>query len=74
MENLRDTQSQETSSNLQSNMVNETKDTVANLTTIVGTGAAVMGLNEVMTLLMIVTGITLNVVRIIEIKRRKDGK
>lgn len=52
-------------------MIGETKDTVANLTTIVGTGAAVMGVNEILTLVMIITGITLNVVRIVETRKRK---
>jgi hypothetical protein len=64
------TQSQECSPSLQSSMIQETKDTVANLTTIGATGAAVMGVNELLTLVLILTGITLNIVRIVETKRK----
>ena len=52
--------------------VSDYKDTVANLTTVVGTGGMVMGWNEVLTLVLIVTGIILNLVRIYEIKRRNN--
>lgn len=52
--------------------MNEIKDTTANLTTILGSGAAVMNWNELLTLGLIVTGIVLNLVRIYEIKRKKD--
>jgi len=53
--------------------MNETKDTVANVITVFGTGSVVMGWNEALTFLLLVTGIVFNVVRIIEIKRRKQG-
>ena len=68
-----DSQSQVNSSNAQqrSNMINETKDTVANIVTVVGTGSVVMGVSEGLTLVLLVTGIIFNVVRIIEIKKRK---
>ncbi len=49
----------------------ELKNNVANVTTIVGTGSVVMGASEVLTLILLVTGIIFNVVRIYEIKKRK---
>ena len=52
-------------------MITETKDSVANLTTIVGTGAMVIGWNEIMTMLLVGTGIVLNIIRIVEIRRKK---
>ncbi len=52
-------------------MVNTTKDTVANLTTIAGPSGMVLGWNEGLTLVLIITGIVLNVIRIVEIKRTK---
>ena len=52
-------------------MIQETKDTAANVITVVGTGSVVMGWNEALTLALLVTGIIFNVVRIIEIKKRK---
>lgn len=55
-------------------MINETKDTAANVITVFGTGSVVMGWNEVLTFGLLVTGIIFNIVRIIEIKRRKQGK
>ena len=54
-------------------MVNETKDTAANVITVFGTGSVVMGWNEGLTFALLVTGIIFNVVRIIEIKKRKSG-
>lgn len=54
-------------------MVNTTKDTVANLTTIAGPSGMVLGWNESLTLVLILTGIVLNVVRIYEIKKNKKG-
>ena len=50
----------------------DTKDSIANLTTIAGSGAAMMSANEWLTLLLIVTGITLNIVRIMAV--RKENK
>ena len=68
-----DSQSQDNSSNVQpkSNMIQETKDTVANVITVAGTGSVVMGWNEGLTLVLLVTGIIFNIVRIYEIKKRK---
>lgn len=55
--------------------MNTTKDTVANLTTIAGPSGMVLGWNESLTLVLIITGIILNVVRIYEIKKgNKDNK
>ena len=51
-------------------MIQETKDSIANATTIAGAGSAYMGWNEALTLLLIVTGIVLNVVRIVETRRK----
>jgi hypothetical protein len=53
-------------------MINETKDSVANITTIVGSGAAVMNFNEILTLALIITGIILNLVRIHEVRKRQQ--
>ena len=44
-------------------MTNEVKDTAATVTTIVGGGAFVMGINEILTLALLVTGIVLNIIR-----------
>ena len=61
-----DSQSQETSSSVQqrNKMTNDIKDTAATVTTIAGGGMAVMGINEWLTLLLLATGIVLNVMRI----------
>ena len=68
-----DSQSQDNSSNeLQRNkMVQETKDTIANTVTIMGTGSVVIGVSEWLTLILLVTGIVFNVVRIYDIKKKK---
>ncbi len=52
-------------------MTNEVKDSIATVSTIAGGGLAVMGLNEWLTLALLVTGIILNIIRITEIKRSK---
>lgn len=52
----------------------ELKNNVANVITVVGTGSAVMGASEILTLILLVTGIVFNVVRIYEIKRRKKDQ
>ncbi len=49
----------------------ELKNNIANVTTIVGTGSVVMGASEILTLVLLITGILFNIIRIIEIKRRK---
>ena len=50
--------------------MNDVKDNLANATTIAGSGAALMGWNEGLTLLLIVTGIILNIVRIMSVRNR----
>ncbi len=52
--------------------MDEIKDSVANATTIAGAGAVMIDWNMVMTMALLVTGIILNVARIIEIRRRKN--
>ena len=54
------------------NNMNETKDTVANAITVMGTGSVVMGWHESLTIVLLVTGIVFNIVRIYEIKKRKS--
>ena len=49
----------------------EVKNNIANVTTLVGTGSVVMGASEILTLILLVTGIIFNVVRIYEIRRKK---
>lgn len=49
----------------------EIKDSVANATTIAGAGAAMIDWNAALTMALLVTGILLNVARIVEIRRRK---
>ena len=51
--------------------MSEVKDTIANTVTIMGTGSVVMGVSEWLTLILLITGIVFNIVRIIEIKKRK---
>jgi hypothetical protein len=67
-------QSQGHSSKEMQNNMNDIKDSVANITTIAGPGGMVLGWNEALTMVLILTGIVLNVLRIYEIKksRKKD--
>lgn len=55
-------------------MTNELKDSIAVSSTIAGGGLAVMGLNEWLTLALLVTGIILNIVRIVEMRKDKKNK
>ena len=52
-------------------MIQETKDSIANLTTIGAAGAAIVDWNGILTMVLIITGIVLNVLRIRD-RRRKD--
>ena len=52
--------------------MSELKDTVANITTIAGSGAAIMNWNELLTMGLILTGIVLNIIRIHEIKKKSN--
>jgi len=47
------------------------KNNITNVTTIVGTGSVVMGASEILTLALLVTGIAFNVIRIYEIRRKR---
>lgn len=51
-------------------MIQESKDTIANITTIAGTTGMVIGFNELATGALLVTGIIFNIVRIIEIRKQ----
>ena len=55
----------------QNNMTNDIKDAAATVTTIAGGGAAVMGINEILTFALLVTGIVLNIIRIRSIRSNK---
>lgn len=52
-------------------MIAESKDSIANITTIAGSGSIFLNWNQTLTLLLIATGIILNIVRIIEIRRAR---
>lgn len=52
-------------------MIQETKDSITNTVTIMGTGSVVMGVSEWLTLILLVTGIVFNVVRIVEIRKKR---
>ena len=52
-------------------MSNVNKDSIANLATIAGPSGMVLGWSEGLTIILILTGITLNLVRIYEIKKSK---
>mgnify|MGYP003652054502 FL=1 len=47
------------------------KNNIANVVTIAGTGSVVMGVSEVLTIFLLITGIAFNVIRIYEIRRKK---
>ena len=49
----------------------EIKDSIANGTTVAAAGAAIVDWTSMLTMALIVTGIVLNVVRIIEIRRKR---
>ena len=49
----------------------EVKDSIANGTTVAAAGAAMIDWTSMLTMALIVTGIVLNVVRIIEIRRKR---
>ena len=51
-------------------MITDVKDNIANAATLTGSGAAIMGVNEWLTLVLILTGIVLNVIRIMAVKKR----
>lgn len=49
----------------------EVKDSIANGTTVAAAGAAMIDWTSMLTMALIITGIVLNVVRIIEIRRKR---
>lgn len=55
-------------------MINDAKDSIANATSLAGAGAAMIDWNSIFTMGLIITGIILNVIRIIEIRRRRPDK
>jgi hypothetical protein len=55
-------------------MLDNTKDSIANITTMAGAGAGLLDYNAFLTLGLIVTGIILNLYRIREIRRSKKKK
>ena len=48
----------------------EVKDSIANVTTIAGAGAMMVDWNSILTMALLATGIILNIVRIIEHKKK----
>jgi hypothetical protein len=53
-------------------MIAETKDSIANLTTITAAGSAIVDFNSILTMVLIITGIVLNIMRIRDRKRKED--
>jgi hypothetical protein len=53
-------------------MIQETKDSIANLTTITAAGSAMVDFNSILTMVLIITGIVLNIMRIRDRKRKED--
>ena len=52
--------------------MNEVKDSIANATTIAGAGSLIMNWNEILTAVLIVSGIVLNIQRIMANKKKKE--
>ena len=52
--------------------MNEVKDSIANVTTIAGAGSLIMNWNEILTAVLIVSGIVLNIQRIMANKKKKE--
>ena len=48
------------------------KNNIANITTLAGTGSVVIGVSEVLTIFLLITGIAFNIIRIYEIRRKKE--
>tara|TARA_R110000737_G_scaffold352585_1_gene399247 strand:- start:184 stop:348 length:165 start_codon:yes stop_codon:yes gene_type:complete len=53
-------------------MIAETKDSIANLTTITAAGSAMVEWNSILTMGLIVTGIILNIQRIRAHRKKKE--
>lgn len=52
--------------------MNEIKDSVANVTTIAGAGAVMINWNEVLTMALLISGVILNIQRIMAKKKKQD--
>lgn len=52
--------------------MNEIKDSVANVTTIAGAGAVMINWNEILTMALLITGIILNIQRIMAKNKKQD--
>ena len=52
--------------------MNEIKDSVANVTTIAGAGAVMINWNEILTMALLITGIILNIQRIMAKNKKKE--
>ena len=61
------------SSNVQSrnNTMEDLKNNITNAVTLTGTTSVVMGASEILTLVLLITGIVFNVVRIYEMRQKK---
>ena len=53
-------------------MIAETKDSIANLTTITAAGSAIVDFNSILTMGLIITGIVLNIIRIKAHNKKKQ--
>lgn len=53
-------------------MIAETKDSIANLTTITAAGSAMVDFNSILTMALIITGIVLNIIRIRAHRKKED--
>tara|TARA_R110001632_G_scaffold4809_1_gene19769 strand:+ start:28 stop:189 length:162 start_codon:yes stop_codon:yes gene_type:complete len=53
-------------------MIQETKDSIANITTIGAAGAAMVDWNSILTAVLIITGIILNIMRIRDRRKKED--
>tara|TARA_R110000772_G_scaffold222742_1_gene333188 strand:- start:421 stop:591 length:171 start_codon:yes stop_codon:yes gene_type:complete len=51
-------------------MMEQTRDSAANITTMVATSAVMIDWQNILTLLLVITGIVFNIVRIYEIKKK----
>lgn len=52
--------------------MNEVKDSIANVSTIGATGAVMFGFNDVLTFALLITGIILNIQRIMANNKKKE--
>ena len=55
-------------------MIDEVKDSIANGTTVAAAGAAIVDWTSMLTMALIITGIVLNILRIVDIRRNSKKK